>query len=148
VDGGVFANNPGSVAIASALKAGASLSDIVMLSLGTGSFQENMQVIPPATNYGPLMWMLPLSYGSTPASPLISVLMDGVQSMDTFTCQQILGSNYCRVDVPLPTAVPLDDYQDVSVLQNAVNCYFKGSKWPGQLSWIQQHFAAARGSGA
>jgi patatin-like phospholipase/acyl hydrolase len=150
IDGGVFANNPGSVALAAALKSGVALSDIVMLSIGTGSFAENMQVIPPATNYGPLMWMLPLSYNATPAAPLMSILMDGVSTVDTSVCQQILGNNYLRLQVPLPSAVPLDGYQDVTELETAANAYMASAAWTQAESWIKQVFvsAAARGAGA
>jgi patatin-like phospholipase/acyl hydrolase len=140
IDGGVFANNPGSMALAAAVKSGVALSDIVMLSIGTGSFAENMQVIPPATNYGPLMWMLPLAMNTTPAAPLISILMDGVSGGDTFVCQQILGANYLRLQVPLPFAIPLDDYQDVSQLESAANTYMTGAAWTQAESWIRQMF--------
>ena len=150
IDGGVFANNPGSVALAAALKSGVALSDIVMLSIGTGSFAENVQVLPPPTNYGPLMWMLPIAFNSTPASPLISILMDGVSSVDTFTCQQILGSNYLRLQVPLPYAVPLDGYQDVQQLEKAASAFMTGQAWAQAESWVKQTFvpAAAKKSGA
>jgi hypothetical protein len=121
-----------------------------MLSIGTGSFAENMQVIPPATNYGPLMWMLPLSYNATPAAPLMSILMDGVSTVDTSVCQQILGNNYLRLQVPLPSAVPLDGYQDVTELETAANAYMASAAWTQAESWIKQVFvsAAARGAGA
>jgi hypothetical protein len=149
VDGGVFANNPGSVALAAALKAGVALSDIVMLSIGTGSFAERVQVMPPPTNYGPLMWMLPLPLNSTPATPLISVLMDGVSGVDTSICQQILGPHYLRLQVPLPFAIPLDAYQDVSELENAASTYMAAPAWTQAESWVKQLFVpeAARGTG-
>jgi predicted acylesterase/phospholipase RssA len=148
IDGGVFANNPGSVALAAALKSGVALSDIVMLSIGTGSFAENVQVIPPPTNYGPLLWMLPLAMGATPASPLISILMDGVSSVDTSVCQQILGSNYLRLQVPLLSAIPLDGYQDVPQLESAAQTYMTGAAWTQAESWIRQMFAGAATLGA
>ncbi len=66
IDGGVYANNPGCMAIASALKSGVALSDIVMLSIGTGANPENVQVSPPPGTYGPLMWMLRTGYNGEP----------------------------------------------------------------------------------
>lgn len=143
IDGGVFANNPGSVALAAALKSGVALSDIVMLSIGTGSFSENVQVIPPPTNYGPLLWMMPLAMGATPAMPLISILMDGVSSVDASVCQQILGSNYMRLQVPLPSAIPLDGYQDVSELETAATNFMIGPVWTQAEAWIKQAFGAS-----
>jgi uncharacterized protein len=140
IDGGVYANNPGCMAIASALNSGVALSDIVMLSIGTGANPENVQVSPPPTNYGSLMWMLPLPYGSTPASPILSILMDGVASADAFICQQLLGSRFKRLQVPLASAVPLDDYQDVPQLVSAASDYMKTSCWPDAESWVQTTF--------
>ena len=140
IDGGVYANNPGCMAIAAALNSGVALSDIVMLSIGTGANPENVQVSPPPTNYGPLMWMLPLSYGSTPASPILSILMDGVASADAFICQQLLGSKFQRLQVPLTSAVPLDDYQDVPQLVTAATDYMKTSCWSDAEKWVRTTF--------
>jgi uncharacterized protein len=140
IDGGVYANNPGCMAIASALSSGVALSDIVMLSIGTGANPENVQVSPPPTNYGPLMWMLPLSYGSTPASPILSILMDGVASADAFICQQLLGPKFKRLQVPLTSAVPLDDYQDVPQLVSAATDYMKTPDWSDAESWVRTNF--------
>jgi patatin-like phospholipase/acyl hydrolase len=140
-DGGVYANNPGCMAIAAAIESGVALSDIVMLSVGTGMNPENVQVIPPPTNYGPLMWMLPIAYGATPASPILSILMDGVASADAFICQQLLGSNFRRLQVPLKSAVPLDDYQDVPQLVTAATDYMKTSAWSDAVNWVRTTFA-------
>lgn len=141
VDGGVYANNPGCMAIAAALNSGVALSDVVMLSVGTGANPENVQISPPPTNYGPLLWMLPLAYNSTPASPILSILMDGVASADAFICQQLLGSNFKRLQVPLTSAVPLDDYQDVPQLVTAATDYMKASCWTDAESWVRTTFA-------
>ncbi|HXR78764.1 MAG TPA: patatin-like phospholipase family protein [Bryobacteraceae bacterium] len=140
-DGGVYANNPGCMAIAAALNSGVALSDIVMLSLGTGMNPENVQITPPATDYGPLMWMLPIAYGSTPASPILSILMDGVASADAFICQQLLGSKFQRLQVPLTSAVPLDDYQAVPQLVTAATDYMKTSCWSDAENWVRTTFA-------
>jgi hypothetical protein len=141
VDGGVYANNPGCMAIAVALKSGVALSDIVMLSIGTGANPENIQVMPPPTNYGPLMWMLPIAFNSTPASPIISILMDGVASADAFVCQQLLGSRFLRLQVPLTSAIPLDAYQDVPKLKTAAKTYMQASGWSDAETWVKQNFA-------
>jgi hypothetical protein len=140
IDGGVYANNPGCMAIATALNSGIALSDIVMLSIGTGANPENVQIFPPPTNYGPLMWMMPLAFNSTPASPIISVLTDGVSSADAFICQQILGSNFLRLQVPLASAVPLDDYQDVPQLLSAATAYMKLPAWSQAETWVKSAF--------
>lgn len=140
VDGGVYANNPGCMAIASAIRSGVALSDIVLLSVGTGANAESLQVTPPPTNYGPLMWMLPVAYGSTPASPIMSVLMDGVSSADAFVCQQLLGSRFIRLEVPLTSAVRMDDYTAVPELMSAAAGYMKTSTWTNAEQWVQTTF--------
>lgn len=140
VDGGVYANNPGCMAIAAAIRSGVALSDIVMLSIGTGANPENMQVVPPPTNYGPLMWTLPVAYNSTPALPIVSILMDGVASADAFICQQLLGSNFQRLQVPLKSAVALDDYQDVPELITAATDYMSTSCWSDAEKWVRTTF--------
>ena len=139
-DGGVYANNPGCMAIAAAIQSGEALSDIVMLSIGTGMNPENVQVAPPPTDYGPLMWMLPIAYGSTPASPILSILMDGVASADAFICQQLLGANFQRLQVPLTSAIALDDYQDVPQLVKAATDYMKTTAWSDAVSWVGTTF--------
>lgn len=140
IDGGVYANNPGSMAIATAVKSGIALSDIVMLSIGTGANPENVQLVPPATNYGPLMWMLPIPLNATPASPILSILMDGVSSADTFICQQLLGPRFLRLQVPLPSVIPLDAYQDVPQLVNAANAYTSAPEWARAENWVKGTF--------
>lgn len=143
IDGGVYANNPGSMALAAALNSGVALPDIVMLSIGTGACPENVQVLPPPTNYGPLMWMLPLALNSTPASPIISILTDGVASADAFICQNILGPRFLRLQVPLTSTIPLDAYQDVPQLESAVDAYMSGSNWTQAEAWVQQTFVSS-----
>ncbi|MBV8830601.1 MAG: patatin-like phospholipase family protein [Acidobacteriaceae bacterium] len=140
IDGGVYANNPGCMAIAAALESGIALSEIVMLSIGTGQNPENVQIVPPPTGYGPLMWMLPVSLNSTPATPILAILTDGVASADAFVCQQLLGARFCRLEVPLTSAIPLDDYQDVLTLESAANNYMSGSNWNDVETWVKGTF--------
>lgn len=126
--------------IAAALNSGVSLSDIVMLSIGTGANPENVQIFPPLTNYGPLMWMLPIAFNATPASPILSILMDGVSSADAFICQQLLGSKFLRLEVPLASAIPLDDYQQVPQLISAATAYMETPDWSQTESWVKETF--------
>jgi hypothetical protein len=140
VDGGVYANNPGTMAIAAALASGVALADIVMLSVGTGANPESITVIPPPTNYGPLMWILPFSYGSTPATPIVSMLTDGVASADAFVCQQLLGSNFLRLEVPLTSAIRLDDYGAVTQLDSAASAFMSSETWNAAEGWVLSSF--------
>lgn len=138
VDGGVFANNPSALAIAMALQAGVALSDICVLSLGTGTSPMAMKIVPPPTNYGPLLWMLPFSMPPTPAAPLLSVLMDGVPAADTFQAQQLLRGNFRRANVPLPSQIALDDYHAVPQIVDAANSYMNTPDWQAIVGWARQ----------
>ncbi|HEX5481646.1 MAG TPA: patatin-like phospholipase family protein [Terriglobia bacterium] len=136
IDGGVYANNPCSQALAVALQSGVQLSEITILSVGTGFSIQKMQTIPPPAIYGPLLWLLPFAVPPTPAVPLISVLLDGVGPADTFQCQQILGGRFMRADAPLPSFIPMDDYQSVSQLRGAAASYMNTSPhWQQVRTW-------------
>jgi hypothetical protein len=137
VDGGVFANNPSSLALAVALQAGTPLSEIVMLSLGTGFAIQKMEIVLPPTFYGPLLWLLPIALPSMPATPLIEVLLSGVGPADSFQCQQILDGNFMRADVPLPTFISMDNYRAVDQLQSAAESYIRNSPaWQQVRAWV------------
>jgi hypothetical protein len=71
---------------------------------------------------------------------ILSILMDGVASADAFICQQLLGSRFKRLQVPLAAAVPLDDYQDVPQLVSAASDYMKTSCWSDAESWVRATF--------
>lgn len=139
IDGGVYANNPSSQALAVALQSGAQLSEIRMLSVGTGLSIQKMQMIPPPAIYGPLLWLLPFSVPPTPAVPLISVLLDGVGPADTFQCQQILRDRFMRADAPLPSFIPMDDYQSVGQLRDAAVSYMGANpQWQQVRAWAEK----------
>lgn len=139
IDGGVFANNPSSMALAVALQSGVELSEIIMLSLGTGLSIQKMETISPLTIYGPLLWLLPFSLPPTPAVPLISVLLDGVGPADSFQCQQILKDRFMRADAPLPQFIPMDNYQSASQLRDAATSYMQTNpQWQQVRTWAQR----------
>lgn len=135
VDGGVFANNPSSLALAVALQARAALPDIVLLSLGTGVAVQGMKITLPPTFYGPLLWLLPFALPSAPATPLIEVLLNGLGPADSFQCEQILRGNFKRADVPLTTFVRLDDYKSVGELRDLTASYMQTSQWQDVRAW-------------
>jgi predicted acylesterase/phospholipase RssA len=145
-DGGLFANNPATVALAMALQAGNALSNIRMLSIGTGSSVQNMPIQLPATYYGPLLWLFPVSIFNAPPVPLISILMGGVSSIDSLEAGQFLGNNssglpnFMRVNVPLPSSIALDDWQDVGQIESAFQTYTAGPEWQQVETWVQQNF--------
>jgi uncharacterized protein len=140
IDGGVFANNPSTIALAMALDecyGDAELNDIRMLSFGTG---YNPDCIKGDVHWGALQWMDP--FGS-PATPLISILMDGVQEVDTYQCMQILGSDrYCRINPMLDKSFGMDDWKNVDYLIDFAENYPKNKpkEWEKITAWIKEYF--------
>jgi hypothetical protein len=119
-DGGLYANNPSLAAIVSALAHGASLGDIYLLSLDTGTTYDSMPAAVIDRDWGgplhmgPLAWLSPRARTTgtdvTPKPPLLSALMDASASEIAFNAQSLLGLNYMRITVPLTGSVPLDDF--------------------------------------
>lgn len=102
IDGGVYANNPSMCAVAQALdpryKLGVNLSDLVLLSLGTGTSLVHIER--KTLNWGLAQW----------AKPLIDLIMDGVSGIADYQCEQILAEKYQRLAPVFPAGVslPLD----------------------------------------
>jgi len=115
VDGGVFANNPSMCALAqtqdSRNTARPALSDVVLLSLGTGTSLTYIKG--KKLDWGLAQW----------AKPLISVMMDGVNGIADYQCKQLLGSCYHRVAPKFPPGVsmPLDAVKRVPEMIDFAN---------------------------
>lgn len=108
VDGGVFANNPGMCAYVDALAEIGAGSDVVMVSLGTGSLTRPLQY-DDIKSWGELQWV----------QPVINVMMDGVSNATDFQLEQILGAdNYYRIQTTLDIA---KDEMDDASQQNVRN---------------------------
>lgn len=152
IDGGVVANNPATLALAMVLDPDLSnipLENIWMLSLGTG---KSLDRIPNSVvdntgpgSYGVINWMWPFSSGSTPAFPLLTALLDGDVTIDTYQCQQILGPRFIRADITLTEVIALDDYEAVGKLNALVDTYIgkDGSPDPNWLdvtNWVSKNF--------
>lgn len=103
IDGGVFANNPAMCALAQSQDSRFSnqpaLSDVVLLSLGTGT--PLVYIKGKTLDWGYAQW----------AKPLVSLILDGVAGIADYQCKQILGSRYHRLAPMFPpeVSVPLDD---------------------------------------
>lgn len=159
VDGGVVANNPSTLALSLALDptlANVPLGNIRLLSLGTGAPLDSLpngvvESVGPM-NYGVENWMWPEASGPTPALPLMTIMFDGVSSIDTYQCQQLLGAQFQRGDVPLPSSYPLDDWQDIDTLTGYVNTYLgkdggsPAQNWTDVINWIGNNFPDAGAS--
>ena len=101
IDGGVYANNPSMCALAQSqdervYKNCPNLTDVVMLSLGTGTsltYQEGLNL-----DWGMGQWV----------RPLISILMDGVSGIADYQCKKLLQENYHRLAPVFPPGVKIE----------------------------------------
>ncbi|MBV9389193.1 MAG: patatin-like phospholipase family protein [Chroococcidiopsidaceae cyanobacterium CP_BM_ER_R8_30] len=125
IDGGVVANNPCTLALSMVLDpslANIPLQNIWMLSLGTGfsvdSISDASVKRTGPMNYGVKNWMWPEASGSTPSYPLLSAIFDGIADVDTYQCQQILGSRFQRANLQLESPYLLDDWKDIHKLES------------------------------
>jgi hypothetical protein len=141
-DGGVVANNPAVVAIASAIASGVLLKDIVMLSVGTGFAPSSMNVTGNPDCYGINQWAWPESSGSQPAFAIISALFDGSSNVNDFECKMLLGSAYIRSNPTITANIGLDDYQAVQTLILDTTNYMKSatSNWQSVVSFAKANF--------
>jgi hypothetical protein len=155
IDGGVFANNPSTVALGSALASGLlgpkGLSNAYLLSVGTGF---NMSSFPyTASNtttdilatipYGILGWLWPESEDPVPPFPLLDVMFDGTSEINDVLSSMLLPSgNYQRANVSLrESQVALDDCSKINALITKTNHYIKhNSKWQSIVNWVNNNF--------
>ncbi len=101
IDGGVYANNPSMCALAQSQDERVytecpRLSDVVLLSLGTGTsltYLEGRNL-----DWGMGQWV----------KPLISLLMDGVSGIADFQCRKLLLDKYHRLAPVFPPGVKID----------------------------------------
>ena len=148
-DGGVFANNPSTAALARALATGNPLGNITMLSLGTGNTANALEISSPLCA-GINKWLWPFASGSAPAFPLLNVMLDAVAALAENECTQILGpNNYLRVNLSVPQTIDMDDYEAVPLMEKLVADYMATPDWTKVKNWVNQHFNGnQRGSGS
>ena len=104
VDGGVFANNPSTIALSEALASGARLDEILVCAIGTGTTDRPIPY-EDARDWGAVRWV----------RPAIAVMMDGMSDAADYHMRALLpgaepepaAQRYFRFDVPLTRA--LDD---------------------------------------
>ena len=102
IDGGVYATNPSMCVLAqsqdSDFKNRPSLSDVVLLSLGTGTcllYIEGKEL-----DWGYAQW----------AKQLVTLMLDGTSGIADYQCNQILGDSYHRMAPVFPPniSIPMD----------------------------------------
>jgi hypothetical protein len=148
VDGGLFANNPSSLALASALKAGQPMGSIRLLSIGTGATKNSMTI--PHTplfrrgpeNYGILGWLFPRMAGDTPSYPLLNALFEAGSATSHHIASEILGpKQYQRVQVPLKESIGLDKVDAIPDIKALSESFFTSDAWPKVRRWVEEEFS-------
>lgn len=149
VDGGTFANDPSTFVLSRVLSAASTLnidvSNIRMLSIGTGSSASSVPssyfgTVPPEL-WGTYQYMFP-----TPAAPgvpselLINLMMDGSSELDDSQTESVLGARYLRVQVPLTSAITLDDCSEVPALMTMANSFMQSPQWTTIVDWVNANF--------
>lgn len=104
IDGGVVANNPSMCAVAKAVKAGQPLSDIRLLSIGTG-FNPHL-IAGDEHDWGKAQWGL----------RIIKLVLEGTPDVAHYQCDQLLAQRYCRLQVELEDPIGLDDTSAIGKL--------------------------------
>ena len=146
IDGGLFANNPAGVALATALSAGVPLQSMRVLSIGTGRTQSDMPIphVPlfrGPDNYGILGWLYPLREGDTPSYPLLNMLFDAGTATSELLATQILGSAFQRVQVKLEKSIGLDEIGAVNSLKGTAEKFIASPGWAKVRDWAKANFA-------
>lgn len=148
IDGGVFANNPSTLALARVLNSGIlgdrNIQNIRILSVGTGQTQNRMRPEYQSDGllrYGPTTWFWPIAFDNTPRIPLFSIMMDGSSILDEFQTKMILGNDkYQRINVELNETIPLDGCSQIPKMKDLVDDYIKSSQWNENITWIENNF--------
>ncbi len=142
-DGGLFANNPAPQAVARLIETGVPISNISLLSVGTG-FTNASLTVSRITRlcYGLKKWAWIEKSGPTPPMAILNALMDGVSATNDYLCSQLLGSRYLRINPALPKSVALDDYSPATMqmFEDTANGFINSSAWTQVSDWVQTNF--------
>lgn len=147
VDGGVFANNPSTAALAALIGSRVAeernipLSGVRLLSVGTG-FAACAYPPPDARfPYGVLGWLRPRQDDGAPSSPLVGIVFDGTSQINDFTARLMLGAdNYIRVNPPFEETFSMDDCSAIPAMLAATERFMATDEWRLQSTRINQLF--------
>ena len=130
IDGGVYASNPSMCALAqsqdSRFAGQPSISDVVLLSLGTGTPLTYIQGR--SLDWGYAQW----------AKPLVNLMLDGTAGIADYQCRQILGQRYCRLAPVFPpgVSIPMDAVKRVPDMVQ-----FAGTvDLSATVQWLKDHW--------
>lgn len=129
IDGGVVINNPSTAAITTTIgNTDLSLSEIILLSIGTGYFPSG--IARDTSSWGaissqnkpilsaPSWAIIPNTESiSEPPLPLLSIMLNGSVAVHEIFSASLLGENYCRLNPILPKPIDVDDIASLSILR-------------------------------
>lgn len=127
IDGGVVAGNPSVCAIAQALNpegADQKLSDIVLLSIGTG--HNPKYVSSQEGDWGLVQW----------APHIVQIMLEGGVGLADYQCEQLLGVRYQRSNPVLHEAISMDRVDKINHLLNIAENF----DIDPTLEWIRRYF--------
>jgi len=131
VDGGVAANNPALYALAWASRLGLyrNLSDVLIVSLGTGLYNTPLKIVD-SGNWGLIPWLDGTDVNGKSTTPLLDVLsMSNILAPDQQLQLLLPNGNYYRLEPTIPFSEAKMDGTDAPALLNTVTDYIgpKGS---------------------
>ena len=132
VDGGVVAKNPAMCALAQAIDAEAgrqSLTDIVLLSIGTGQNADFLAAdVTNDGNWGMTQW--------STDTRLLDVTWGNDVSLVDYQCRRFLGKRYHRLDPILSESIHLDDFAQLRRLVAVA----RQEDLADAVAWLQRYF--------
>ncbi|MDB6182672.1 patatin-like phospholipase family protein [Paracoccus fistulariae] len=141
-DGGTFANNPvlNGVLVALASGRAATLSEIEVLSFGTGSTPVAIseKAVGDPLSWGVTRWLWPTASDGVPATPLLGMMFDLSANNIADIAGIIPNGKMVRINPPLPAEVPLDGYsaQDYHYMQQAIDAAINSSQWQDAVALV------------
>jgi hypothetical protein len=130
IDGGVYAPNPSMCALAqsqdSRMRSTTSLSDVVLLSLGTGT--SLVYIKGKRHDWGYVQW----------AKPLVDLMLNGVAGIADYQCRQLLTERYHRL-APIfdpGISIPMDAVKKVPYMVD----FAESVDLSGTIQWLQKYW--------
>ena len=134
IDGGVFANNPSSTAVAayfgSSLAIGSDGEGVALVSIGTGDVMNSYPSSGAVFPNGILGWLWPYQDGASPAFPLIQAMFAGTSKVDELTASMMLRKGtYIRGNPIFEQTWSLDDCSAIPQMMELTNNYIGSDSW-------------------
>ena len=131
IDGGVFANSPGMIALGQTQDKRSSerspaLETVRMLSIGTGRSLNHIDV--PNPDWGEWKWV----------RPLLQLMFQADMDVVDYQCRQFLDEHYHRLNLNFPpgTKIPMDDVDSVTKME----VYAQGAELDAAVAGLEQHW--------